>query len=245
MICGLGVNPLPPLQIAIKMVMETFLFTIDYKQRQAFPFWHQFFEAITLTKNKKATVAINKYEYSPWYWTTDQSCTKGMWDFLHLSLSALFTHTRTQLFHNAASVLFTTAYQLLPIRNGTMWWMMLFQKWSLERTCLWSEFKHSSSQVSACQKKPTIEMVLSFTGETENQACGGKDGGNDCLWWCFKVCVFLCLLVLFFILPLGTSKMFWFCRILFHSFFFEYYISNFVKASLRQTWCILLCLPPI
>ena len=107
------------------------------------------------------------------------------------------THTRTQLFHNAASVLFTTACQLLPIRKGTMWWMMLFQKWSLERTCLWSEFKHSSSQVSACQKKPTIEMVLSFTGETENQACGGQDGGNDCLWWCFKVCVFLCLLVLF------------------------------------------------
>ena len=186
--------------------METFLFTIDYKQRQAFPFWHKFVEAITLTKDKKANVTINKYEYSPWYWTTDQSCIKGIWDFLHLSLSALFTHTRTQLFHNAASVLFTTAYQLLPIRNRTMWWMMLFQKWSLERTCLWSEFKHPSSQVSACQKKPTIEMVLSFTGETENQACGGQDGGNDCLWWCFKVCVFLCLLVLFFHFAFGYLK---------------------------------------
>ena len=38
-------------------------------------------------------------------------------------------------------------------------------------------------------------MVISYTGESENEGCGGTEGGNDCLWWCCKVglCAFLYL----------------------------------------------------
>ena len=32
---------------------------------------------------------------------------------------------------------------------------------------------------------------MSFTVESEHQGCGGREGGNDCLWWCFKVGAFV------------------------------------------------------
>ena len=40
-------------------------------------------------------------------------------------------------------------------------------------------------------------MVISYTGESENEGCGGTEGGNDCLWWCCKVglCAFLYLCI--------------------------------------------------
>ena len=44
-------------------------------------------------------------------------------------------------------------------------------------------------------------MVISYTGESENEGCGGTEGGNDCLWWCCKVglCAFLYLITSLFV----------------------------------------------
>ena len=65
-------------------------------------------------------------------------------------------------------------------------------------------------------------MVMSFTVESENQGCGGTGGGNDCLWWCFKVSlrarykVFVCVSIdVYFCLCIGVYLYAWRCVFVF------------------------------